>query len=109
MSLFGNTENYKGELLTTFLAMLLAIPIAVQADTYRLTVEGEIWSRNDVPSLPSPITGAIGTPISLYWDIDDAVVPMVSPGASVYWQGLITNFGFESFGESGSFKRFLRY
>lgn len=78
-----------------FLAVVL-IPNISQADIYRLTVEGTITSRIDVPGLPSPVIGAVGAPFSVYWEIDDTVVPQRVPGQFVFWQSVVTALGFQT-------------
>ena len=49
------------------------------------------------------MVGAIGTPFSMFWYIDDGVVPTIVPGRYVYWQGLVNSIGFSTPTSSGTY------
>ena len=90
-------------LLASLATLILAFVTAAQAATYRIGVAGVIDSRNDLPGLPSPVIGSIGTPFSMFWYIDDGVVPTIVPGRYVYWQGLVNSIGFSTPTSSGTY------
>ena len=80
-------------LLASLATLILALVTTAQAATYRIGVAGVIDHRNDLAGLPSPVIGPIGTPFSMFWYIDDSVVPTTVPGSYVYWQGLVNSSG----------------
>lgn len=94
-------------LLASLATLILAFVTAAQAATYRIGVEGVIVGRNDIPGLPSPVIGPIGTSFSMFWYIDDGVVPTIVVGRYVYWQGLVNSIGFSTPTSSGTFSDYV--